>query len=119
MLGRSEGSTLDLDEVDAFASERLAAYKRPRAYEVRDELPHTESGKLLKRLLRDEFWQDVSVPGEKTYMNQTLDYAGRVADYLEFGELADNPERNARSVKRGSPVNRCTHIHRKDRRTTL
>ena len=52
------GETLDLDEVDAFASERLAAYKRPRAYEVRDELPRTESGKLLKRLLRDEFWQD-------------------------------------------------------------
>jgi acyl-CoA synthetase (AMP-forming)/AMP-acid ligase II len=49
---------LDLDEVDAFVSERLAAYKRPRAYEVRDELPRTESGKLLKRLLRDEFWQD-------------------------------------------------------------
>jgi acyl-CoA synthetase (AMP-forming)/AMP-acid ligase II len=51
------GETLDLDEIDAFASERIAAYKRPRAYEVRDELPRTESGKLLKRLLRDEFWQ--------------------------------------------------------------
>ena len=52
------GATLDLDEVNAFVSEHLAAYKRPRAYEVRDELPRTESGKLLKRLLRDEFWQD-------------------------------------------------------------
>jgi succinate dehydrogenase / fumarate reductase flavoprotein subunit len=39
------------------------------------------------RVLRDAFWQDVRVPGEKTYVNQTLDYAGRVADYLEFGEL--------------------------------
>jgi len=39
------------------------------------------------RALREEFWQDVSVPGDKTYMNQSLDYAGRVADYLEFGEL--------------------------------
>jgi succinate dehydrogenase / fumarate reductase flavoprotein subunit len=39
------------------------------------------------RTLRDEFWQDVSVPGERTYVNQALDYAGRVADYLEFGEL--------------------------------
>ena len=39
------------------------------------------------RTLRDEFWQDVSVPVEKTYVNQALDYAGRVADYLEFGEL--------------------------------
>jgi len=39
------------------------------------------------RTLRDEFWQDVSVPGDQTYVNQALDYAGRVADYLEFGEL--------------------------------
>ncbi len=39
------------------------------------------------RALREEFWQDVSVPGEQTYVNQALDYAGRVADYLEFGEL--------------------------------
>ena len=39
------------------------------------------------RTLRDEFWQDVSVPGDQRYMNQALDYAGRVADYLEFGEL--------------------------------
>jgi succinate dehydrogenase / fumarate reductase flavoprotein subunit len=39
------------------------------------------------RALREEFWENVSVPGEKTNLNQTLDYAGRVADYLEFGEL--------------------------------
>ena len=39
------------------------------------------------RVLREEFWQHVSVPGERTFMNQALDYAGRVADYLEFGEL--------------------------------
>jgi succinate dehydrogenase / fumarate reductase flavoprotein subunit len=39
------------------------------------------------RAVRDEFWQNLTVPGEKTYMNQALDYAGRVADYLEFGEL--------------------------------
>jgi succinate dehydrogenase / fumarate reductase flavoprotein subunit len=43
----------------------------------------------LRRLreLRDELWQDVSVPGAQNYMNPALDYAGRVADYLEFGEL--------------------------------
>jgi succinate dehydrogenase / fumarate reductase flavoprotein subunit len=39
------------------------------------------------RALREEFWQDVSVPGEPSNLNPTLDYAGRVADYLEFGEL--------------------------------
>ncbi len=37
--------------------------------------------------LRDEFWQDVSVPGEPNNMNKNLEYAGRVADYLEFAEL--------------------------------
>ncbi|MGE4055732.1 MAG: fumarate reductase/succinate dehydrogenase flavoprotein subunit [Vicinamibacterales bacterium] len=37
--------------------------------------------------LRDEFWQNVSVPGTPDNLNQTLEYAGRVADYLEFAEL--------------------------------
>jgi succinate dehydrogenase / fumarate reductase flavoprotein subunit len=39
------------------------------------------------RGLRDEFWQDVHVTGEKNNMNPLLDYAGRVADYMEFAEL--------------------------------
>jgi succinate dehydrogenase flavoprotein subunit len=37
--------------------------------------------------LRDEFWHNLSVPGDATNLNQSLDYAGRVADYLEFAEL--------------------------------
>jgi len=49
---------IDLDELRAFVEERVGGYKRPRAYEVRDELPRTEAGKLLKRELRDEFWRD-------------------------------------------------------------
>jgi succinate dehydrogenase / fumarate reductase flavoprotein subunit len=39
------------------------------------------------RSLRSEFWQDVVVPGDKNNLNPMLDYAGRVADYMEFGEL--------------------------------
>jgi len=58
ILQAKPGETLDLDEVRAFVDTRVAGYKRPRAYEVRTELPRTDSGKLLKRLLRDEFWQD-------------------------------------------------------------
>ena len=50
------GVTLDLEELRAFVDERVGGYKRPRTYEVRDELPRTDSGKLLKRVLRDEFW---------------------------------------------------------------
>src|SRR5436305_11580926 len=42
------GTTIDLDELRAFAEERLGGYKRPRAYELRDALPRTDSGKLLK-----------------------------------------------------------------------
>jgi succinate dehydrogenase / fumarate reductase flavoprotein subunit len=37
--------------------------------------------------LRDQFWHEVSVPGSNDNLNQTLEYAGRVADYLEFAEL--------------------------------
>jgi succinate dehydrogenase / fumarate reductase flavoprotein subunit len=37
--------------------------------------------------LRDEFWNSVSVPGTPDNLNQSLEYAGRVADYLEFAEL--------------------------------
>ena len=39
------------------------------------------------RAIREEFWQNVTVPGEASNLNPSLDYAGRVADYLEFGEL--------------------------------
>jgi acyl-CoA synthetase (AMP-forming)/AMP-acid ligase II len=52
------GAALTPDDLRAFAQERLAGYKRPRDYELRDSLPRTESGKLLKRVLRDEYWQD-------------------------------------------------------------
>jgi succinate dehydrogenase / fumarate reductase, flavoprotein subunit len=37
--------------------------------------------------LREEFWQNVSIPGEPNTLNKNLEYAGRVADYLEFGEV--------------------------------
>lgn len=43
----------------------------------------------LKRIpeLREEFWQNVKVAGSGSELNQELEKAGRVADYLEFGEL--------------------------------
>jgi succinate dehydrogenase / fumarate reductase, flavoprotein subunit len=37
--------------------------------------------------LREQFWRDVMVPGAGESFNQELEYAGRVADYLEFAEL--------------------------------
>jgi succinate dehydrogenase / fumarate reductase flavoprotein subunit len=43
----------------------------------------------LRRIpeLRAEFWKTVNVTGESGGLNQALEYAGRVADYLEFAEL--------------------------------
>ena len=39
------------------------------------------------RALRAEFWENVHVPGSGDELNQALEYAGRVADYFELGEL--------------------------------
>lgn len=50
------GRLLDPGELEAFVAERLARFKRPRSWDVRAELPRTESGKLLKRMLRAEHW---------------------------------------------------------------
>jgi len=37
--------------------------------------------------LREQFWRDVRVPGAGAELNQTLEHAGRLADFLELGEL--------------------------------
>ena len=43
----------------------------------------------LKKIpeLRDQFWNDLRIPGGNGQMNQALEHAGRVADFLDFGEL--------------------------------
>ena len=37
--------------------------------------------------IRDQFWNDVYIPGNATDINQSLERAGRVADFLEFAEV--------------------------------
>ena len=48
------------------------------------------------RQLREEYWQNVNVPGSDDDINQSLEKAGRVADFFELGELMciDALERN-------------------------
>jgi len=43
----------------------------------------------LKRIpeIREEFWKNLTVTGQSEGINQSLEYAGRVADFMEFGEL--------------------------------
>ena len=45
-----------------------------------------QARKLIQEL-RAEFWENVIVPGSNEDFNQSLERAGRVADFLEFGEL--------------------------------
>ncbi len=46
-----------------------------------------EMARKMIQELRAEFWENVRVPGSKADFNQSLERAGRVADFLEFGEL--------------------------------
>jgi succinate dehydrogenase flavoprotein subunit len=91
-------------------AESCVAKQTNRLLEIRGERTvtsfHRELGKLLwdecgmarnevglKRALqrvpelRDEFWESVNVLGSGEDLNQALENAGRVADFLEFGEL--------------------------------
>jgi succinate dehydrogenase / fumarate reductase, flavoprotein subunit len=51
----------------------------------------TDAGlkEALKRIpeLRQQFWENVNVTGENGELNQALEHAGRVADFMEFAEL--------------------------------
>ena len=44
------------EELLGYARERIAHYKCPKSVDFRDELPRLPTGKLYKRLLKDEYW---------------------------------------------------------------
>ncbi|MGB6246393.1 acyl-CoA synthetase [Gordonia sp. (in: high G+C Gram-positive bacteria)] len=52
------GADLTADELEAWARERLSAFKCPRRIEFVDELPHTATGKVLKREIRKRWTFD-------------------------------------------------------------
>jgi succinate dehydrogenase / fumarate reductase flavoprotein subunit len=45
----------------------------------------TQAGERVREI-RDEFWQNVTVSGSTGELNQALERAGRVADFMEFAE---------------------------------
>ena len=49
------GTQPDPEDIKAFAAERLARYKVPREFLIRDTLPRTTTGKLMKHVLRADF----------------------------------------------------------------
>jgi succinate dehydrogenase / fumarate reductase, flavoprotein subunit len=52
----------------------------------RNEAGLRKALELIPRL-RDDFWRDVNVPGSADTLNQALEKAGRLADFLELAEL--------------------------------
>jgi long-chain acyl-CoA synthetase len=52
------GATASAAEIIDFARERIAHYKCPKSVDFIDALPRNPSGKLLKRLLREPYWQN-------------------------------------------------------------
>ncbi len=62
---------------------------------ARNEAGLTKAKGLIQAL-RQEFWSDVTVLGENEEMNQSLEKAGRVADFLELGELMVDDALNRR-----------------------
>lgn len=50
-----EGSTLDSDQLTAFAKERLAVFKIPKRFFISDDLPRTATGKIQRRIVAKHF----------------------------------------------------------------
>jgi fatty-acyl-CoA synthase len=58
VISLNDGGELDLDTLMAHCRARLAAFKVPKALVLRDQLPRNPSGKVLKRVLREELETD-------------------------------------------------------------
>ena len=101
-VGNDHAAFRDVEREVAEKNERLLSIDGSRTV---DEL-HMELGRVvwehcgmersaeglrtaLQRIpeLREAFWSDVKVPGSGETLNQSLEKAGRVADFLEFAEL--------------------------------
>ena len=52
------GAVLELDELIDFCRDKIAGFKIPRRLEIVEELPRNPSGKILKKILREPYWQD-------------------------------------------------------------
>ncbi len=65
---------------------RLGAVMLDRCGITRDE-EGLKSAIADVRAIREEFWSDLRVDGSADDLNQSLEYAGRVADFLEFAEI--------------------------------
>jgi succinate dehydrogenase / fumarate reductase flavoprotein subunit len=104
-LDKIDASHADFRRVEAEVNERTQRLLNTKGRRTVTQF-HRELGKLmwdycgmarneaglkkaLQRIpeLREEFWSEVNVPGSGANLNQSLEHAGRVADFMEFAEL--------------------------------
>jgi fatty-acyl-CoA synthase/long-chain acyl-CoA synthetase len=57
VVPRTDALPPTAEDVIAFVRQYLAGYKVPRSVSFADDLPHTGSGKVLRRVLREPFWR--------------------------------------------------------------
>ncbi|HEY5061380.1 MAG TPA: fumarate reductase/succinate dehydrogenase flavoprotein subunit, partial [Gemmatimonadaceae bacterium] len=109
-LGSSKLEPISPDDADVRATEAAVRARTDRLLAVRGTRTvtsfHRELGKTMWEYcgmarsadglrtaleiiprIRDEFWHDVRIPGTGAELNQSLEHAGRVADFLELAEL--------------------------------
>ena len=55
----AENTSLSEDEIISYTRTQIAAYKCPKSIEFIEELPRNPSGKILRRELRDPYWEGV------------------------------------------------------------
>ncbi|MBN4057892.1 fumarate reductase/succinate dehydrogenase flavoprotein subunit [Olleya sp. AH-315-K02] len=112
--GKISTDTKEFDEAEKKISERINFFINNKGSKSVDYF-HKKLGKIMwdkvgmarneKHLkeamaeikaIREDFWKNVKVPGSQNEFNQELEKAGRVADFLELGELfaKDALERN-------------------------
>ena len=104
-LGNVDTNHASFDEAQKSATERInrllsiqgtrtvTEYHRDLGRIMWDEVGMSRTEEGLKKAiadiqsLREDFWKNVKVSGEPNHMNKDLEFAGRVADFLELGEL--------------------------------
>jgi succinate dehydrogenase / fumarate reductase flavoprotein subunit len=110
LAGIKPGTRIKPDAPEVKAAEAAALERQERLFAIKGKQSptdfHRQLGKImwehcgmgrteaglkeaLKKIpeLREQFYQDLCLPGTGADVNQTLELAGRVADFLELGEL--------------------------------
>ena len=109
-LARERFTPVPADNADVKAAEQAVAERTQKLLSIRGKRTPTEFHRALGKImwehcgmardkkgleealgmvpkLREEFWKDLKLPGGGAELNQSLELAGRVADFLELGEL--------------------------------